>query len=601
MQQQRLRDARSRVFGVDEYLALGPTDALSLDAFVGQKAATALRIEPETHWMFDTSDCADLLKAWVRPRVELTVAVYADPRKMLGTGARARTYAARMDADYAGVRSRLLARSRQHAGHGNMTAAQRAALGQLFIATLVAQHAAEQVAAGEEDGRILPMDDEAATLPFVKAVKAKTDECLTTADQYKAFSAYTLDEWQTTLGVLQRVLNLHGDQLCGGGDGALWQTWHAIWSRLAVVLMDDLRQEERADPSFYPTNAGLSSLYTDAADDPTDAERVKRHHHPLPLVAGGFRLRVYFLTCVEIVYWTHSRRLLALDAFKAAAREHVALTALLVHERASPATCAAATKELMTAIDQARDPLLMQLLVNKVYPESLPLSWVWCEEEELTAATNAEHSGRDRLTTGAGATAPRNPDDVVRSRRPVDYPALAKLADGAHVLTHVNERFLVGQEGTEEGRAAGPMERMSVVLLVRILDGLLAQAHVPIEFSLQRASYIDEMAQFGRAALTHPLPASPAEAYERYTRNSQCACVLVRLMRRTFLVFRQPTAPQPPRGQQAPGPRPLVTLELPSFLLGVCLWLARAAPRVHTLERLPPAFRPVVQRLRGHH
>ena len=586
------RLTRAHVLGVDAYLALASTAELSLDALVGQKHAT-LRVEAETSWTFDTSDCADLLLAWVRPRAALTAAVYADPRGMLGTAARARVYATRVEADYAGVRGRLLDRKRQHAGHGNMTPAQRTALVQLFVGTLVAHHAAEQVAAAEE-GRLLPLEDEAATLPFVAAVAAKTEECLTTADRYKSFSHYTLDEWQTTLAVLTRVLNLHGDQLGGG----LWETWHAIWSRLAVVLMDDLRPAERADPTFYPTNAGLGSLYTDVADDPAEAERTTRQHYALPLVAGGFRLRMYFLTCVEIVYWTHVRRLRVLDVFKTAARAFSALAALVVRERASPAACASAAIDLVTTLDRERDPLVMRLLIDKVYPESLPLSWVWCEEEELAAATSAEHSGRDRLMTGIGPVAPRNPDDVVRARRPVDFRALAELADDARVLTHVVERFLVGQEGTEDERAAGPMERMSVVLLVRLVDGLLARAHVPIEYSLQRASYIDELAQFGKAALTHPLPATPAEAYERYTAgNSRCACALVRLMRRTFLVFRQPGGGG--GGGGAP-PRPLVTLELPSFLLGLCLWLARAAPLVHTLERLPLAFRAVVQKLRGH-
>jgi hypothetical protein len=566
---------------VDRYLTMTADDPLSIDTLLKQKPRV-LEINDEVQWLYETSDIVHLLKRVVGPRMALVTDVYANPEGTLATVDRAAAFAARTDAEYTRVRAHLLAPGQQHRGHADMTAAQRTALYHFFIAALVAVYGRLLVGARARH-RACELESEATDLPYVSAVYAATGDRLTTADKYRSYGIYTLDELQQSLAALTRTLNLHGDQLGGGGSGGaatLDVTWATMWSRMAMILMDDLTAGERADPDFYPTFGGLGSLFTDPVAD-TTTEWERRRHYPLPLVAGNQRLRTYFLARADIWYGTHAPRLAALRRFTAAASVTTSVSGAFA-VRVPNATCSAAFVALLQHVKATRHPLLMRLLNDRVYSDALGRSWIWCEEEEEMAAWTAENASRDRLVQAAGQIAPKAPEDAVRTFRPADFKVLADLADDATLIDSIIDEFLVGQEGTEAGRPASRMERMAVVFITRLIDGLMVGT-VPTGFTVGDSLFLDEATHFGADAARHRLVVDADDAFRRYGRTSGCA--LVRLMRRTFVVFSRPL---PARG--------LVTVEVPSFLLGLCVWLARL-PKTIPADSIPSQLRSVVAAL----
>jgi len=133
-------------------------------------------------------------------------------------------------------------------------------------------------------------------------------------------SAYSLRDMETLLGSVVRCLHMHG--LVGAATLAdLLETWDAIWTRLATILVNDLLPQERAQRHFFDLE---HPFVEDAAvNEPADVLS-GRLHEALDHVAGGRRLRIGYVERLEIIHRTLHARLEALVAFERAAHPDMA-------------------------------------------------------------------------------------------------------------------------------------------------------------------------------------------------------------------------------------------------------------------------------------
>jgi hypothetical protein len=188
----------------------------------------------------------------------------------------------------------------------------------------------------------------------------------------------------------------------------------------------------------------------------------------------------------------------------------------------------------------------------------------------------------DATPFAAAATlaAPDEPGTVILEARPDDYALLVLFMDGRPTERVLREKQGVALTAEGDRPRSAQTERLMVALMRIAFDGNVVQHGVAPEFLLKRTAWLDELEQ--DAAKGRPLPESPDAAYVQLGGDARRKpAVILRLMRRTFVLY------------QRPG-HPLMTLECASLPHAVVVWLLLTPRAVIPLEAIPVPFRLII-------
>lgn len=447
-----------------------------------------------------------------------------------------RAAAAAIRGDYAQLRRRLVG---MHAeGLGRMSRVQRTIFVGMFTSALVAV-AVERIVADSVQANSAPlMVLSAADFDYPRIMEQAADAPVAILGT-TPLKDYSFKALHTAISAMVRMLALHGvprtrdvDMLASARD-----YWAALWMRVAqIVGAGDLTPAESASPGFLSATDAteVASLGADARP------RHGRLMRPLPLVAGGRRLRLAALERLEIVSWAYGRIFDAMAAFEAAASAPAAKGAAAeVRRRLLAVPGDPIERRWRTLLDRMHSR--MGETVTRYNREELnhlvERAHVFPGENELYYAQALD---RDPTTPAYTASAPRA-NDVIAATRSDDLDLIGNVFDKPGVHARVCRIYL---DADRDYVAAPDMERAGVAWIAIALEAdILYSANLPgTHLVPSNAIYIAELEQYQTTGFRPP-PAGPREALEACCRRTQTAerpaglkATLVCLARRSYVV-----------------------------------------------------------------
>lgn len=458
-----------------------------------------------------------------------------------------------------------------------------------------------------------------------------------------ALEDFDLSQWHTAMNLLLKALHVVGSGNARAANGDALPSavpyWEALWERYAMFLFDadgptrhppavavpaggapilrtadvramlaemGLADAALAAASADGEGAGLAGrefnlkYATEPVAVQSDVQK-RRLTRALPYVRGGRRLCLAYCQRAESIFHTHQQRFAALEAFAEAVR---GCGAESEHAARMLATRAPHLGEQVAAfIDEmahhAND--MVDRYVSEELWATLSNAYLMAGEPEqfvLLALNDAS-----RATGVAPVQTTPLASEVISTLRGDEFAAITRYERLPVLFAKVVEEFL--PTVTRPPLVAAPSERAGVMLLTVIMDANMTYAGCPAARLLSHCAYVDELAHGFRHIAGHSakaaqatleeglkrqqVPASPRDALDAFN-GATTRCVLVRLMRRNFLVLARPNFVAAP-----------LVVELPSYPLAAVAWLACAcAPRqTPTAEFIPSVFQSTVVAMRA--
>lgn len=468
----------------------------------------------------------------------------------------------------------------------------------------------------------------AADFDYVRVFGEKAGFPLNAASSELPLGKYDLNQWNTAMNLLLKALHMAGP---GGGPNALPSVlpyWRGLWERYAMFLFDS-DEEKKAEqtnthisPDFlrrpdvarlmgtlgFQTPVLLSAAKStvpglfnvqfateDASGESLDVKN-RRLTNPLPYVRGGRRLRLVFVLTCESIFHTHHLRFTALANFEQAVtqggRRGQAIAARFTQEFLANNAAATAISAFFEHVHHHSNPTLVRYVSEDIYQSTSNAQLMAGEVERFILTA---HDLASKPTGATTVETKPHADEVISTLRLDDYSAVVRYANLAYLFERVSEEYMKHALGEKEMFVAYNSERVGIATLSIMIDAMMALAGTPEHNLFRNNTYIDELVHGFRHMASHSaqlaqkileaamkrqaLPLTPAAALEALG-GAELGCTLVRLMRRTFLVIAKPS----------------VTIELPTFAIGLVSWLvtARLPP-----ELLPEGLRDLALRIRN--
>jgi hypothetical protein len=196
--------------------------------------------------------------------------------------------------DYHVLRVRLVKSTA--AGLGAMTGVQRSLYYSIWMASLIARAMVDFFAAHRR-GKSDYLERSALDFSYVTTMGEAGRRSIAILGDI-SLKEYTLGQVSLAIEALVRAADTHGNPTADihgnpvGGKG-LGKYWAALWMRVAQIVAGNWTEDERRSPNFL-------DIYGCTADHRLRDIDHGRLVRPLPLVAGGRRLRLIALERLEV-------------------------------------------------------------------------------------------------------------------------------------------------------------------------------------------------------------------------------------------------------------------------------------------------------------
>ena len=337
-----------------------------------------------------------------------------------------------------------------------------------------------------------------------------------------------------------------------------------------TVLARQLRERELAQAH------ALVGLYDDEGHTVPDTSKDDALLLPLPWAHGGRRLTPFFFSLLEMRFRAYQARFDALAAFEAAVQESRPVMRDHLRPKLHAAEPHAIICSFLEWMRNHQDSISQRFLREEI-GNPMAKAHLRTGEVERYILQRVEEAGSDQVLNERPPAM-----EVLKTMRQAAFRQVDRFLErsGEQVKLVVDGFLRVEALANKEWRpvpAAHDTERLALLLLPNLLDAALSRKDA--KHRIMECSWIDELKQ--EAACGPPLFTTPAEAVAQCPEAQAAGGVmLVRLLRRTFVLYQGPTV-----------------LEVPTFSAGLLLVLSFLPIEE---KKMPRVFREHVRALRGH-